>query len=337
MRRLLLLFAAVWSLVSCVHEFPETGQDDGNPLNITCMVNVHLSFDLMGLYKEIYTTRATVGNSQRSRFVIEVYPDGVNEPVYHQIVYRETSDTSAFSIPLTLRAQHYKVVAWHDYVDASNASPFYTIDNLRSIHISAPGRYIGNTDDKDCQSLVAELDLTPYAGQWNVNVSRHYRMTRPLAKIVFITTDLDNYVANLQMSADTDDAEGRGADMRSTLDRYKTRIVYAGYLPTGFNVLGNRPNDSEVGYSCDASLTLLDNGEVCMAFDYVLINTHETYVDAALYVYDENGNEVTHSEPIHFPIMRNGITVLRDRFFTNTPPAGVTIQHEFEGEIFIYV
>lgn len=324
MKKLFLFIIAILSLVSCVHEFPEMGVSGGNPLIVTCTVNIRISLDSLTLHKEIYTTRASEEKYKRSRFFIEVYPEGVNEPVYHQVLYREANDTTTFSIPLELNSLRYNIVAWHDYVDVSGINPFYTLDNLRSIHIPAPNRYFGNTDNKDCHSLVAELDLTPYEGQWNVEVNKHYEMIRPLAKIVFITTDLG-----------TDDKNGQ--DIRSVIDKYRTKIVYTGYLPTGFNVLGNRPNDSEVGYSCDAKLTVLDNGEVCVAFDYILVNTHETYVDAALIVYDENGEEVTHTEPIHFPIMRNGITVLRDRFFTKTPPAGVTIQPEFEGEFNIYI
>lgn len=337
MRTLILLFVAILSLTSCVHEFPEENAVVGNPLVVACKVKVHLSLDSLTLYKEINTTRAANGRLQRNRFVIEVYPEGENEPVFHQIFYREANDTSAFTIPMTLEAQRYNIVAWHDYVDESDTNPFYTIDNLRNIHVPAPARYIGNTDAKDCQSLIAELDLTPYAGQWYVDVTKTYQMTRPLAKIVFITTDLDNYIEKQESTKDIRGSESKGEELRSVLNKYKTKIVYTAYLPTGFNALGNRPNDSEVGYSCDASLTVLDNGEVCMAFDYILINTHETYVDAALYVYDENGEEVTHTEPIHFPIKRNGITVLRDKFFTKTPPAGVTIQPEFDGEFNIYI
>lgn len=337
MRTLILLFVAAFSLASCVHEFPEESAGAGNPLIVACTFNVQLSLDSLTLHKEINTTRAAEEQPQRSRFVIEVYPEGVNEPAYHQILYRETSDTSAFAIPMPLESQRYNIVAWHDYVDESGTNPFYAMDNLRSIHIPAPGQYVGNTEAKDCQSLVAELDLTPYEGQWSVNVTNHYEMSRPLAKIVFITTDLNSYVEKLQSAAETRGSEDKKADTRSILEKYTTKIVYTGYLPTGFNALGNRPNDSDVGYSCDASLTVLDNGEVCMAFDYVLINTHETYIDAALYVYDENGDEVAYTEPIHFPIRRNGITVLRDRFFTKTPPAGVTIKHEFDGEINIYI
>lgn len=323
MKNIVLLLIAVLSLASCVHEFPKEGVSGGNPLIITGTINVRLSFDSLTLYQEIFTTRAAEGKNLRSRLVFEVYPEGVTEPVYHQVFYREANDTSSYNIQLELESQRYNIVAWHDYVDASGTNPFYTIGNLRSIHLPTPASYIGNTDDKDCQSLVAELDLTPYEGQWNVSITRHYEMSRPLAKIVFITTDLNIDDENMQ-------------DVQSFLDQYKTKIVYTGYLPTGFNALGNRPNDSDVGYSCDASLSILDNGEVCVAFDYILINTEATYVDAAIYVYDENGEEVTHSEPVHFPIIRNGITVLRDRFFTKTPPAGVTIQPEFDGEINIY-
>lgn len=112
MKSLLLLLAAVLSLASCVHEFPEIGGvTGGNPLLVTCTVNVSLSIDSLTMYKEIYTTRTVKEDYLRSRFVIEVYPEGTNEPVFHDIVYREANDTSAISVPLVLFPQRYSIVA----------------------------------------------------------------------------------------------------------------------------------------------------------------------------------------------------------------------------------
>lgn len=319
-------------LSACVHEFPTVEEE--SPIDIQLLVSV--SSGEMTLYQTIGFNRSQSGQPAFRRYIVEAYRNAENrssldtQPVCRAIAYQPADETESITIPLSLYADQYRIAVWMDYVDSPGATnPFYQTDLLSATHLPLPEAYVGDTDTKDCCAGVAEVDLVSRREQGETHIVIPCPLERPLAKFMFIATDIDHYITRVMSRS------GRVVT-RSDIDNYTARIVYTGFLPNGFNVLTNKPNDSALGYGCTTKVRNLENGEVCLGFDYVLINTHDAAVEAAIVIYDEEGVEVNQSPTVRIPLRRNGLTEIRDEFFTIENSKGISINPEFLGEYNIY-
>lgn len=327
-----LLTLLVLLLTSCVHEFPTI--DEEAKTDVTLLVS--LNSQEMGLFQTIGYNRSLTDRNVLRRYIVEVYRKTKNRssydtaPVYQTTVYQQASESEPLTVPLSLCPDEYRIAVWMDYVDAPGSlNPFYQTDFLNTIHLPPPESYVGDTDMKDCCSGLVEVDIASRLAQGEKIIEIPCVVERPLAKFMFIATDVDSYITRVMSRS------GRVVT-RSDIDKYTARIVYTGYLPNGFNVLTNKPNDSAMGYSCTTGVRNIENNEVCLGFDYVLINTHDASVEAAIIIYDEEGTEVNSSPTIRIPLHRNGLTEIRDEFFTIDNYKGITIKPEFDGEYNIY-
>lgn len=318
-------------LSACVHEFPV---EEGGPIDI--QLQVTLSTQEISPYQAIGFNRGLIDQAAFRRYIVEVYRNTENRssydtaPIYRTIVYQAASESESLTIPLSLYADQYKIAVWMDYVDSPGIpSLYYQTECLNAIHLPPPKDYVGDTDMKDCCSGVAEVDLNDGIMQGQTHIVIPCLLERPLAKFMFIATDIDRYITRVMSRSER-------VVTRSDIDNYTARIIYTGYLPNGFNVLTNKPNDSALGYGCTTKVRNLENGEVCLGFDYVLINTHDAAVEAAIVIYDEEGVEVNQSPTVRIPLRRNGLTEIRDEFFTIENSKGISINPEFLGEYNIY-
>lgn len=147
---------------------------------------------------------------------------------------------------MALHAARYHVVAWMDYVDnGSVTDKYYNIPSLSAISVPEAGSYIGDEDYKDTYTARQEIDLREYRDRWNETVDDTVMLQRPMAKIEFITTDIDKFLdklttRGLKTSSISKDLLSNSPDLTTI----RVQVEYAGYFPSGFNAYTNKPNDA---------------------------------------------------------------------------------------------
>lgn len=328
---------------STVLEFPD---DAGGVDPSLVHVNLNLSVD------PSIEPFAPAGRSEGAaaehdvRWMVEVFRDEIDgEPEFDALLTCDPADDGqhATSTALDLHAGKYIVVAWADYVDdGSTADKYYSVPSLDRITIAEAGDYLGDEEHKDTYVAVEEVDLTGYHDQWNAEVAHAVTLERPMAKIEFITTDVDKLLADLEEAR-----SGRASSRvplsdnllsdNPDLNALRVTVEYAGYLPSGFNVYTNKPNDAVQGMSFTCSLTRLSGNEARLGSDYIFVNGNESAVTVNLVIRDDAGNLVNRVDGINVPIARGKLTTIRDEFLTKDYAPGIGIDPDFEGEIDIVI
>ena len=135
------------------------------------------------------------------RWIVEVFRDEIGGDLVEQRVLsceQAVDGHHTIRTSLTLHAARYQIVAWMDYVDnGSTADKYYNVNSLSSISVPEAGNYIGDEDHKDTYIAQQEIDLKNYRDRWNETVDATVTLQRPMAKIEFITTDIDKFLDKL--------------------------------------------------------------------------------------------------------------------------------------------
>ena len=329
------------SCKSTILEFPEGEGNDPT------LVNVHLS---LGVDPSIepYTSATMMVKSDESdthdvRWIVEIFRDEINgEPVARRILSCDPAadGTHTIETEFSLHAAKYKIVAWMDYVDnGSIDDKYYTINTLAAINVLENENYIGEEEHKDTYVGHSELDLTGYRDQWNETVSHELTLERPMAKIEFITTDIDKLLSELaskRVQSGNSVSESLLADSPD-LSSIKVSVGYSGYFPSGFNAYTNKPNDAREGVSFDCAMTPLSDKEGRLGSDYIFVNGSESAVSVNLTIRDDQGNVLNEVQGINVPIVRGKLTTIRDEFLTKDYTPGIGIDPGFDGEINIVI
>ena len=157
-------------------------------------------------------------------------------------------------------------------------------------------------------------------------------LQRPMAKIEFITTDIDKFLdklttRGLKTSSISKDLLSNSPDLTTI----RVQVEYAGYFPSGFNAYTNKPNDARMGMSFNCSMMPLSEKEAHLASDYIFVNGSESAVKVNLVIRDSEGNLLNRIEGINVPIVRGKLTTIRDEFLTRNYSPGIGIDPSFEG------
>lgn len=349
-RRLLIpiyIISALLLLAGCdIHEYPH-GEHD-----VDVELNLDFNYDLPQ-YKIIdYTTKSRE----------EEYPDG-NYPFItrHTVNFYRDDDkvTPAYSFVFTsedvedlhltehvlVAPARYEILAWTDFIDKTDGTPFYDVDDMKNITFhgddpelttyTGPG-YTGNDDFKDAFRGEQELDLAAY-NQNDMHTSVTVDMQRPLAKFNVIATDRDDLISFWLKQL-----EARGVDTKDgadgvDLNLFNVRIIYNGYFPSVFNNWNDRPVSSDTGMSFVGKIRELQNGDVEIAFDYVMVNGRESSVNISIAIYDDQWEEISIITGINVPVLRSHLTTIKGKFFTNGAQSGISIDPTYDGEYNVYI
>lgn len=336
MKHILYIVLAVLSvlMVSCdlVHEFPKEEVDPTKilvTLSVKCQVQIPLASVI--IVKGDALLQDSVGRYDR-RFIIEVYNNSDSDQSYlgTKVITREATDTSALVTELSLETKKYKLAIWMDYVLKGTDDDLYyfTENSLSLVHLPSAEEYVAGSDFKDGQAFVTDIDLTPYRGQWYVSITLDAPLMRPMAKITILATDIAEYVSK---------KSGVGKDYAEAAKELKTQYSYSGYLPTGYNVLKNRINDSELGYGfAYQPYYPFSQGEIknmtCIGSDYVFVNGETSSVTLSILIKDKLGITINKVDGLVVPIYRGKETIVMDKFLTDEYKPGIGIDPEFEGE-----
>ena len=263
------------------------------------------------------------------------------EPVEQQVLSCEQAADGHHAIrtSLAVHAARYHVVAWMDYVDdGSTADKYYHVNSLSSISVPEAGDYIGNEDHKDAYIAQQEIDLKDYRDRWNATVDATVTLQRPMAKIEFITTDIDKFLDELAARRAKAGTIAENLLVKNPdLSTIRVQVEYAGYFPSGFNAYTNKPNDARTGMSFGCSMRPLSDKEAHLASDYIFVNGSESAVKVDLTIRDSEGNLLNRIEGIDVPIVRGKLTTVRDEFLTRDYAPGIGIDPGFDGEIDIVI
>lgn len=323
-------------LSGCVHDFPVTTPDGEDGIDPTLVeVNTEVTLDLELVPLEIITqknarpgtTKSRVGEQTdyRRRFIIEAWHEG--KPESRQVTVMDTAEEEngdakiTLPIHLKLHALDYTLAVWTDYVAAGTTDDlYYDTDNLQQIACRDP--YTGSTPYRDCLYGTAALDLRQYRDEWNAKVQVKVDMVRPLAKYELIATDVKDFLRKIKKQR----AEG---------GTFTITFSYGFYLPTAFNILSGKPEDSRTGIAYTTPLTVPADGqeECTIGTDFVFVNGTESFVSLSMEIRDGDSNVVSRTTGLEVPYRRGHLTTVRARFLTNEMQGGVDIDDEFEGNI----
>lgn len=345
MKKLTIYIACLLVLVltgcdKTVLEFPE-----GEGVDPT-LVQMNLSLEVdpsIGLYAFPHSKAADVDETHHVRWIVEVFRDEIDgAPVERRILCcdKATDGKHTIETSIPLHAARYHVVAWADYVDkGSTEDKYYTVNSLSSICIPEPEDYIGDEEHKDAYVGRKAFDLTGYRDRWDETAECAMTLERPMARIEFITTDVDKFLDNLARrntktyGAVADNLLGSTPDLSSI----QVTVDYACYFPSSFNAYTDKPNDACLGMSFGCCMTPLSDKEAHLAGDHIFVNGSESAVTVNLTLRDGEGNLLNRVEGINVPIVRGKLTVIRDEFLTRSYAPGIGIDPGFDGEIDIVI
>ena len=320
----MILMALGISACDTINEFP-----GDHPVDPT-IVNVNLAFAFnmeMTPFAGTEGLNRSESGTHDTRCIVDIYREGVDTLVARQVqtfpgIVRETTSVNA---RFSLHAARYKAVAWVDYVELGRETDkYYSTADLSFVKIADP--YEGDNDYKDAFSGTADIDLTGYRDNWNVNMDVPIALERPFARIEVISTDIDKYL----------DKVGE-ENNRSVSKRFTVEFSYSCYFPCGYNVLTGKPNDSrtDVAFRCVSKEAV--GNEICLGCDYVFVNGTESGVTVDMAIYNEEGVLVNEVSGVTIPVKRGKLTSIKGEFLTRGYHSGVGIDPDYEGEIVVEI
>lgn len=238
-------------------------------------------------------------------------------------------------VTLDVLPGNYNVMVWSDLVKTSGDTHFHNADNFAEIMLQ--GDHKGNTNHRDAFrgtnniSLVADImERLPDT----LNVA----MQRPLAKFEFVTNDVEEFIdkesvrvaskANGNKSASADDTPTRAVN----IEDYKVVFYYVGFMPHAYSMYTDKPVDSSTGVMFESTLKKLSDSEASMGFDYVFVNGKKSAVTVQIGIYDNEGTQLSLTEPIEVPLKRSHHTIMTGMFLMSEASGGVTINPDFDGD-----
>lgn len=323
------LLATMMLLVfgSCIHEYPnpDTDPNPDTPITIDMIFTFNISF---GNY---LTQNVPVKTDPlKLRYIIEVYDDN-NTSSHGELVERyvatlESIDEGENKIDhkFDLEPIKYKILIWVDWVDDHQANDkHYVVPHLKGIKLTKP--YVGSVDTKDAFRAMQDIDLTEYRGQTDVTLDLPITLERPFAKVELVTTDVKKYL------------EKARSNSNSSLDKITVKVIYPGFFPCGYNVATLTPNDSEMGFSHTSTLSLLNEEEALLAFDYIFVNGSSTSILVDMVFYDDKQVVINQVSGVNIPIQRGLRTVVKDKYLTKDFKPGINVNPDYDGPDIVVV
>lgn len=333
------LFTVVSALTSCdVHQWPESDTPD-DP-KTTAKLKLSLKYLTDFTYRDhTYDVKTgAVSDGQNGNdydnldniapgtpmlVTIKVHRDNAGKtPVTSSTFTTVLNNNYDCDVELEVPSgDNYIITAWGHLLDG-NGDSFYNSGDFNAISL-VKEKYRGNTDMRDAfrgRLLLSVPDTQDY--------SEVVYMKRPMGKLEFVTTDLQEFLANEEKR------QSLGTRAVSVND-YKIVISYPAYYPTSYHAMDDRLENSGTGYNFTGTFTDDGNntGEISIGFDYVLLNDiKDAGVQAQVTVYHADGTMVSTTGMITIPMERDYHVVLRGKFLTANGSGGVGIDPDFEGD-----
>ena len=343
-----LILYVLLGLASCdIHEYPH-GEHD-----VDVALNLVFDYDLPQ-YKIIeYTTRSREEEYPNgiypfvTRYIVDFYIEGNKgpEPDYRFTFEGEDVEDLNRTEHVLVAPARYKILVWTDFVSKEDKTPFYDVNDMKNIafHGDDPDvthytgdKYTGNEDFQDAFRGEQDLDLSAY-NKNDSHVEATVDMKRPLAKFNVVATDRDELIAFWIKQMEARGIPTKDGADAVDLSLFNIRIFYNGYFPSLFNNWNDRPVSSDTGLYFDGKIRERSDGDVELAFDYVMVNGKESSINISIAIYDDQWEEISVIQGIDLPLMRSHLTTVKGKFLTNGAQSGISINPEYDGEYNVYI
>lgn len=330
-RNLIIGLVSMVSLVGCnVHEFPDTYLPDEPKL---VPFQIDLVFDTDMPFHEYYdypSRASTDAVDYDVRYIINAYRSTTKAYEFTRtadatfVFTKDDVFNPDHSVVINLEEGIYRFIVWADYVDAgTSVDKFYNTEDFASISLmgNLSGEHVGCNDFRD--SFKGTKDAEVLSSRAESPNSTVIEMSRPHAKIKFITTDLDKFITRItrmkleqaqkeaaaqqsntssaNSSEETSDEYSSGEDVEVTepsldadnarptavnLADYRVRIIYPLYCPLSFNMFTDRRGKVAENVWFETSLIQISETEAELGFDYVLTEPEDVKVTMKIEIYD---------------------------------------------------
>jgi len=318
-----------------VHQIPH-GETD-----ITVTLNLEYAYDITQYQTIDFNTKAgEPASGYQTRYIINLYKytsDTYSRtPAYTFVYYFDELDVLDRSITLKAEAANYRAVVWTDYVEAGKETGYYyDAEDFAEVHLT--GDYSGCDVRRDAFFGGEDLEMATLL-TYDASYEATIQMGRPFARYNFIATDkeqfLDYWVQQLAIRSGTLVKPDRNS---LDLNEFKVRFVYPQFLPSTFNLHNGKPVDSSVGVSFFTKMSLREDGNVDLGFDYVFVNPTESKVVVSLEIYDNEGTYISTVSNIEVPLFRSQQTTIQGKILTSGISSGISIDPTYDGEFTVYL
>jgi hypothetical protein len=192
----LLLVACSLLLVGCDHhEWVEY-----EPAEPTCDVKIRLTFSTpLPLFREVdYARSGTLTDANHNvRYIVQAYQANATSDPQRFVFTKQIDGEWDCELPLELPAGSYDLYVWADFVEnGSQVDLYQTTTDFEHITLTTP--HSGNNEYRDSfrgilkgVTITAPADEATPAETQIIDIS----MVRPLAKYIFVSTDIKEFVA----------------------------------------------------------------------------------------------------------------------------------------------
>ncbi len=336
----------VCALSGCdVHEFPDIPERVPFNLQLNCditatnIIEWHHLYDGDDVYEQGFgETYDNAHEHGRIRYIVRAYPVSDKQRTsqeYSQefIFEKNIADGYDHSATFDLAPGDYDIMVWADLMRYDGDVPFYNPDNFAEITLH--GEHQGNNDHRDAFRGTTRISLVSDIIE-REPTTVEVDLQRPLAKYEFVTADLTDFIIKEQTRAEAKSKAqtGNGEDVatRVSIEDYKVVFYYVGFMPNAYSLFTDKPVDSATGVLFESKLNSLSETEASVGFDYVFVNGTESAVTVQIGVYDNEGTQLSLTEPIEVPLKRSHHTIMRGMFLMSETSGGVSINPEFDGE-----
>lgn len=345
MRKILYLIIClpILLLSACdVHEWPETPEFVKLHLRLnyeTDMTEWEHLYDGTSVieqgYGETYDNHRDYG---KIRYIVRAYPISEKQRTmqdYTQefVFTKDIAEGYNHEVTLDLIPGDYNIMVWSDIVQHGGDTYFH--DKTNFAEITLQGEHQGNNDYRDAFRGSGNVTLIADIIE-RVPDTLDIAMQRPLAKYEFITTDLTEFINKEQTRADAkskaQSTDGEDVTTKVSIEDYKVVFYYVGFMPNAYSLFTDKPVDSATGVLFESTLNSLSETEASVGFDYVFVNGTESAVTVQIGIYDNEGTQLSLTEPIKVPLRRSHHTIMRGMFLMSETSGGISINPEFDGD-----
>lgn len=320
-------------LASCVNEWPHPEE---RTYEVTLVV--HSNTDWLPDY---VMNVGRAGESVELMYQFQIYRSGTTtDPLQEFTVYSTDFTRPDFNVNISLNPGEYDVYVWSDVCDSdTKESLFYDTSNFGAISYTLP--YKGDSNYKDAFRGMKSFSI-PNSIYRQPTAREVINLDRPLARYIFIATDLEDFVERetTRGKMRTGEAEKSVANegkVRANLEDYTVKVIYPLYMPSVFDNFRNNPIDSWTDISFNCIMDQISDEEAQLAMDYVMVNGEESGVQVMLEVYDPDGIVIARTNSFTIPTKRDRTTLIYGKFLTTLRSDGVGINPDFDGEFNIEI
>lgn len=340
----LIIYMPLVLLTACdVHEWPDT------PGNVTFRLKLRYEKDMTvweHLYDGTEVTEQGLGDTYdngrengKIRYIVRAYPVQTEQRTAREyarefVFTKDITESYDHEATLDLAAGDYRIMVWSDLVENDDVDPYHDAGDFAEITLQ--GDHMGNNDYRDAFRGTGDISLTADVAEY-VPGTLEITMQRPLAKFEFITNDLTEFIQKegLRIAAKNGGAKSASENdpaTRVNVEDYKVAFHYVGFMPDTYSMFTDKPVDSATGVTFQSVLRQMDDAQATLGFDYVFVNGKESAVTVRIGIYDDEGTQLSLTEPVEILLRRNHHTILRGKFLMSEASGGVNINPDFDGD-----